>query len=470
MAGTPGTITVAAGQICARLMNEAAETLSAIETAIDRAAERRVDLLVLPECAYPAYLLGSVTSYRSGDHLSSQAFLEWLSGRAARRRLHLVCGLVEDDGDNLHNTAVLLDDRGREIGRTRKRFLWHMDHDWYQPGEEAKAFDTAIGRIGIVICAETRDPELVATLVADGAELIAMPTCWINAARDPGSYQNAQVEFLIEARAREFCVPFVCADKSGLELGAVGYVGQSRIVRADGSVAAAAPPTGETVVAARIQRRPARRVWVTDSRKKRLASEAPPGRPAVPPTSRVTVAALPGAVAAARFQGGMGETLFEPLRQRGVSLLAVNMSHEAQAEQLEMLARAFDMHASGFPHRADVFDLGPARVGSVSGQWVRSFAPARAHALNGAHALLFFDMPDDLAIVRARAMENRVFVLGVSENAAAIISPDGEVLARTGPDRPAEAIADIDLAQAADKNVAPRTDVFTERKPHLYRY
>ena len=69
MSTTGRTVTVAAGQITARLMNEAAETLVALEQAIQQAAAAKVELLVLPECAYPAYLLGSVVSYRAGDHI-----------------------------------------------------------------------------------------------------------------------------------------------------------------------------------------------------------------------------------------------------------------------------------------------------------------------------------------------------------------------------------------------------------------
>src|SRR5690606_32926303 len=150
--------------------------LESIESAIIRAARMRVQLLVLPECAYPAYLLGSITSYRAGDHLTGEQFVGWLCQRAARHRLHIISGFVEDKGEGLCNAAVLIDDRGRELGRSRKRFLWHAAHDWFQPGEEVRAFDTALGRIGVVICAEARVPEITATLVAAGAEIIALPT------------------------------------------------------------------------------------------------------------------------------------------------------------------------------------------------------------------------------------------------------------------------------------------------------
>src|SRR5690606_38641377 len=105
-------------------------------------------LLVLPECAYPAYLLGSAESFRAGDHLSSREFLEWLAGQAAEYRLHIVCGYVEDTGDALYNSAILLGPDGRRLGNARKRFLWHVDQDWFCRGEEIAAFETEIGKIG----------------------------------------------------------------------------------------------------------------------------------------------------------------------------------------------------------------------------------------------------------------------------------------------------------------------------------
>lgn len=467
---TTQTITVAAAQITARPLAQAATSLLAIESAIRDAADRRVDLLVLPECAYPAYEIGSVAAYRAEKCLSSQAFVDWLGQQAAGHRLHLVCGFIEQQGDTLYNAAVLIDDRGRELGRARKSFLWGAEHDWFRPADRLQAFDSPIGRIGMLICADARAPEIPGTLVADGAEILAMPTCWFNHAKETGRYTNPQPEYLVQARAREFGVPFICADKSGTESDGRGYVGQSCIVRADGTVAAAAPPTGETVIAARLTRRPPPRIWMSERRMARLLSASAPVRPTAQPARPIVLAAMPTSVANERFTGGMGETLFKPLQAQGVDLLMVNMSHEQPAEQLAILANAFDLKAIGFPTRADVFALGPAHVGCVPRQWAGRFSTARALSLEGAEILLMFDMPDDVAMLRTRAIENRVFVAGANSRSAIIIDPGGQILAHTQPDHPVEAIAAIDLARAADKAVAFDTDILLERRPSQYRF
>jgi predicted amidohydrolase len=166
----------------------------------------------------------------------------------------------------------------------------------------------------------------------------------------------------------------------------------------------------------------------------------------------------------------MGEALFEPLRAQDVDLLMLNMSHEQSGERAAMLANAYDISAVGFPTRADVFELGPAKVGCLAGQWARSFAAARALALDGAEVLLFFDAPNDLAILRTRALENRVFVVGASARFAVIISPNGDILARCSSARPTEVLARVDLAEAGNKTVAPETDIFNERRPQICRF
>jgi predicted amidohydrolase len=271
----------------------------------------------------------------------------------------------------------------------------------------------------------------------------------------------------MEARAREFGVPFVCADKSGIELAPVGYVGQSRIIRGDGTTAAEAPPTGEAVIASRLLLRKPRPVWVSDRRRDRLLNGQGCVRANQDGPRKVVVAAMPTRVVNERFTGGLGESLFEPLQRRGVKLLLANFDHEPAAEQFTLLGHAYDLHAVGFPHHADVRTLGSARVGCVAGQWARSFAASRALSLDGAEVLACFDCPEDRAILRARAMENRVYLLGVNDRWAIAIDPDGEILMETTRE---EAVVEIDLSAAGDKEVAPQTDIFNERRPALYRF
>jgi predicted amidohydrolase len=464
----PKSITAAAGQIAARFMNDADATLASLETVIDQARAQDADLLVLPECAYPAYLLGSVASYRAGAHMTGEAFVRWLCQQAARCRMHIVSGFVDDGGDRLYNAAVLVDDRGCEIGRSHKRFLWHLDHDWFASGGDIRAFDSRLGRIGMVICAETRAPEILATLAADGAEILAMPTCWINSSRTPGIFANPQIEFLIEARAREFGLPFVCADKSGLELGGIGYVGKSRIVRADGSLAAEAPPTGEAAITARLE--PTASTWRPEppDAARRLRSSEPPVRPAPGDLRPINAAAIPG-IAPAQVLDADGPLLHH-LHLNRPDLLVLRPADESSEGRLRRRAADLGILLLTPPQACGVIDLAGARAGVLTGPAAESFALPRAMVLDGVGMLVFWSQRADLPILRTRALENRVFVIAVTDRFAAIIGPEGELLSYASIESAIPPIATLTLSQAADKYVAERTDLLEERQPGLYRF
>ncbi len=461
-------ITAAAGQISARFMNDADLTLASLEKVINEAHAQGADLVVLPECAYPAYLLGSVDSYRTGAHLTGEAFVGWLCRQAARCQMHIVSGFVDDGGDRLYNAAVLIDDCGREIGRSRKRFLWHLDHDWFAPGGEICAFDSRLGRIGMIICAETRAPEILATLAADGAEILAMPTCWINGSRTPGEFANPQIDFLVEARAREFGLPFVCADKSGFESGGIGYVGKSRIVRADGSLAAEAPPTGEAAISARIEPAESIRPPVPPDAARRLQSGEPPVRPAGGDLGSVNAAAIPGPVSAQVLEAD--GPLLHHLRLNRPDLLVVRPADESSECRLRRRAADLGILLLTPPGTCEIVDLAGARAGVLVGPAAGSFAQPRAMVLDGAGILVFWNEPTDLPILRARALENRVFVIAVTDRFAAIVGPGGELLSYTSIESALPPIATLALSQAADKLVAERTDLLEERRPQLYRF
>lgn len=464
----PRSITVAAGQIAARRMSEADLTLASLGIAIEEAHRNKVDLLVLPECAYPAYLLGSVESYRAGRHMPGETYVRWLAKRAADCRMHIVSGFVDDGGDMLYNAAVLLDDHGREIGRTRKTFLWDLDHNWYAPGDRIRAFDSRLGRIGLLICADARLPEFLATLAADGAELLAMPTCWVNGSRQPGEFRNPQVDFLIEARAREFGLPMVCADKSGIELADFGYVGQSRIVRADGTLAAETPPSGEAVIISQIT--PARSTWRADQEQHtaRLLSQASPIRPRAADLCPMRVAAIPAGLWPQTPDAD--GPLLHHFREHKLDLLATRATDADDAQRLRQRAADLGIRLLLPPEECEMIDLAGGHAACVVGPAARSFVVPRRMVLDGAAMLIFWDEPSDLPTLRTRALENRAFVIAVNNSFAAIIGPDGAVLSCTTADLAIPPVTILPLSDAADKTVAPGTDLLAERRPAIYRF
>ena len=459
------TIRAGAAQLPATTLDQAVHALELIHDAIDRAAGQGVQLLVLPEGAYPSYFLPSVEAYRSARVLPNNRFLGMLGDRARRHGMHLVCGFVEDRGDCLHNAAALIDDAGTVIGIARKSFLWGDDNKVFAPGRELRAFACKLGAVGIAICADVRAPETTAALAWRGAQIIAIPTCWVNTAREPGAYYNPQPDFLIEARSREIAVPFVCANKFGRETDSLSYCGYSLITDAQGHVLAKASPDQATILTADIQAARARKPALPDWARDRIVCTQPAEEPDIGPDGTVRVAAVP---TTRIMPGDDDHDVLRSLAAEGVQVVALALPSAKIAEEMEVYARSLGIELIGRAGDSRVLCGSFGSYGALRGSEMLSFAPARALALDGAAILFVTDPPDDLVVLRARAAENKVFVVGTSARSALIIAPNGAILARSADSDSQPVIAMVDLESTRDKYVFPGTHIFEQRKPHLY--
>ncbi|MBN1341666.1 MAG: hypothetical protein JXQ73_03250 [Phycisphaerae bacterium] len=448
MSGTR-TITVAAGQLQARPIERADDALDAIRRIIRGAGQFGVDLLVLPECAYPAYHLRSRAVYDALPLLGHEGLLQLLSAETRAAKLHLAIGVVEPRQGRLYNNAVLIGPSGNLIGAYSKQFLWDYDHDYFTPGSEIPVFETSIGRIGMLICADARAPEIVATLAAQQARLMAMPTNWVNAARRAGEFYNPQPDFLIPARCREFRLPFICANKAGDEDAVTRFCGMSRVVDADGDTVAETGPTGEVIVVAELETDPPPLPEIPGRCRKRLTSPQPPRRLQGTPTPTSVVVSHDA------------DSAVPPADDAPCILVIPRNIDPAILSSLDDRVRPV---RPTDPPSLQVVDGIP--IGCVAGPEANGFAWPRALALDGALIICLFDVRADLEMLRTRAVENRVFVAALTDESAVLVGPDATVIARD----PRQVTAKIDLSKAAQKTVAPRTDVFTERRPGTYRF
>ena len=116
----------------------------------------------------------------------AQAWAEAASGRttqvlsnfAIRINGYVVGSHIERDGDQLFHSVVLLGPDGKLVGRYRQTHVDDSMRTWATAGDDLPVFATAIGRIGLLTCADTRFPEAAGVLCVRRADIIAIPTHW----------------------------------------------------------------------------------------------------------------------------------------------------------------------------------------------------------------------------------------------------------------------------------------------------
>ncbi len=247
-AGMSSTLTAAALQTSAHERESLNDAWPRVAARVRDAASNGAQLVVLPEGTLPAYVLG----YAPFAPSEIAAAVDECRAIAHECGIVLVVGAARSDGNRLFNSALVIDADGSVAGVADKHFLWHFDRQWFGAGERLQPISTSLGVVGALICADGRIPTIASALVDRGAQILVMPTAWVTSGRDPDNLENVQADLLAQVRAKENGVPFVAANKCGVERRCVAYCGKSQIVSADGTVAAIAGQHNEATIFAQV--------------------------------------------------------------------------------------------------------------------------------------------------------------------------------------------------------------------------
>ncbi len=183
-----------------------------------------------------------------------------LAGIARTNHTHLVIGVVERDGGTLYCTVLFFGPDGAYLGKHRKlmptgseRLVWG-----FGDGSTLTVLDTAIGRVGAVICWENYMPLLRAAMYAKGVEIYCAPTADARATWLP-TMQHVALEgrcFVLSANqfARRGDYPAEYTTPFGDDPSTVLCRGGSCIVGPLGQVLAGPDVSGETILTADIDR------------------------------------------------------------------------------------------------------------------------------------------------------------------------------------------------------------------------
>lgn len=221
-----------------------AETITAnIERCIDFVrrcvAETGAELVVLPESATTGFTPGCSTEelWELVSELPG-AMTEPFQEVARELGIVLCVGTYErgPDPSVVYNASVLIDTDGALLGVYRKTHPFCTEAvsggGWVTPGDTVAVCDTALGRIGMIICFDGDYPELSRIQAVQGAEIICRPSALL---------RSADIwELTSRARAYDNHVFVIGANATGIDPAGVIYFGNSHIVTPNTTIVAKA--------------------------------------------------------------------------------------------------------------------------------------------------------------------------------------------------------------------------------------
>lgn len=218
--------------------------LRSIERTVAAARAEGAGLVVFPECALGGYVREPMPGEsapqipaaldRDGPEIAQ---LIRIAGDT------VVCVGYTEAGpdDRRYSSAVCLDGSGI-LGHHRKVHLPPGERFAYTAGERFAAFDTPVGRIGMLICYDKLFPEASRALALDGAQIVACMAAWPVCRKRPArrvaqDRQTRHFNVTDSARAVENQVVWVSSNQTGT-LGPLRFLGNAKVVDPDGVVLA----------------------------------------------------------------------------------------------------------------------------------------------------------------------------------------------------------------------------------------
>lgn len=199
-AATPTNATIrVAGIVLKWVRGDKEANWRRLEPLVREAAKSGARMVVTTECFLDGYAIQDksipLEEYRAlGEPIPGGKYFKRLAALAAELKIHLVVGMTEANGELRHNTTALIGPDGQLLGKYRKHALEH-ESVRNTAGTSTPVFKTDLGRVGMMICADRKHPDLVGRIAAGSAEFLLCPS--------GGMFGPGKNDFFLQARSWE---------------------------------------------------------------------------------------------------------------------------------------------------------------------------------------------------------------------------------------------------------------------------
>ena len=231
------------GAACIEAGIDKEENLQLIRRTVEQAAQEGVGLLAFGECALQGYPVGlgrpDLDEYerqrRDAEPVPGPATAT-LTELAGHYEIELIVGMTElpteaGSAGLLFNSVVLVGPDG-VLAKYRKVHTGGVETSLWSRGDAWVVADSAVGKVGFLICYDLVFPEAARALALEGAELLVLSTAWTS------NHIREGYELFTRTRPLENQVFLLSANLAGGPEGPGHYYGHSRIVDPQGQIVA----------------------------------------------------------------------------------------------------------------------------------------------------------------------------------------------------------------------------------------
>lgn len=224
------------------------ESFATISSLLERARAAGADVLALPEAALGGYLSSLHDPGGAGEPVDVPPQLD-VDGSEIRRLVALAGDMVVTvgfcergdaaSGHRPYNSCVAVTGDG-VLGHHRKVHQPLNENTSYAAGDRFAAFDTPVGRMGMMICYDKAFPEAARALAVDGARIVVCMSAWPAARTNRAPVLaddrwTRRFDLFDRARALENQIVWVSANQAGT-FGDMQLVASAKIVDPGGEV------------------------------------------------------------------------------------------------------------------------------------------------------------------------------------------------------------------------------------------